>query len=157
MSETEQQHLPPPPPPPPGFVPSVRPSPYTAMIGPLYDLPGDPEHRRGFWVLDGHINNAGIIHGGMMMSFADTLLARAVGTMTGGSAVTLHMTTDFIGPAHLGDWVEGWAEVIRQTRTLVFVEGEIRTRKRLLMTAKGVFRRLARRHDRRQDRGKAPT
>ena len=135
-------------PPPPGFVLSERSSPYTAMIGPLYDLPGDPDHRRGFRVLDGHINNAGIIHGGMMMSFADTLLARAVGNSGAGPAVTLHMTTDFIGPAHLGDWVEGTATIMRQTRTLVFVEGEIRTRKRLLMTAKGVFRRLSRRRSR---------
>ncbi|MBT4486228.1 MAG: PaaI family thioesterase [Rhodospirillaceae bacterium] len=134
--------------PPPGFVPSKSSSPFTEMIGPLFDLPDDPDNRRGFRVLEGHINNAGIIHGGMMMSFADTLLARAVGNSGAGPAVTLHMTTDFIGPAHLGNWVEGSAKIIRQTRTLVFVEGEIRTRKRLLMTAKGVFRRLSRRHGR---------
>jgi acyl-coenzyme A thioesterase PaaI-like protein len=57
------------------------------------------------------------------------------------------MTTDFVGPAHLGDWVEGRANIIRRTRTLVFVEGEVFTRKRLMMTAKGVFRRLGRNHE----------
>ena len=35
----------------------------------------------------------------------------------------------------------------RTTRTLVFVEGEVYTRKRLMMTAKGVFRRLGRSHE----------
>ena len=147
--------------PPPGFVPSERRSPYTEMIGPLYDqlydLPDDPEHDsehcRGFRVLDGHLNNAGIIHGGMMMSFADTVLGRAAGSVGSGLAVTVHMTTDFLGPAHLGDWVEGTATIVRQTRTLIFVEGEIRTRKRLLMTAKGVFRRLSRRRLNRRGRG----
>ena len=145
--------------PPPGFVLSERSSPYTEMIGPLYDLhdlpdlPGDPEHCRGFRVLEGHLNNAGIIHGGMMMSFADTVLGRAAGSVGSGSAVTVHMTTDFLGPAHLGDWVEGRAKIMRQTRTLIFVEGEIRTRKRLLMTANGIFRRLSRR--RRNRRGGA--
>ena len=129
--------------PPPGFVLSERGSPYTEMIGPLYDLhdlPGDPEHCRGFRVLEGHLNNAGIIHGGMMMSFADTVLGRAAGSVGSGSAVTVHMTTDFLGPAHLGDWVEGRAKIMRQTRT----------RKRLHMTANGVFRRLSRRRQNRQ-------
>ncbi len=131
-------------PPPSGFVAASRNSPYTAMIGPLYEIPGDDQGRRGFWVLDRHINNAGIIHGGMLMSFADTLLGRAVSNSGAGMAVTLHMTTDFVGPAHLGDWIEGKAGVVRRTRTMVFVEGEIVTRKRLVMTAKGIFRRLAR-------------
>mgnify|MGYP006434541259 FL=1 len=133
--------------PPPGFVPSSRPSPYVAMIGPLFEVPDDPDNRRGFRVLEGHLNNAGIIHGGMVMSFADNLLARAVSNSGLAMAVTAHMTTDFIGPAHQGDWVEGKAHVTRTTRTLVFVEGEVYTRKRLMMTAKGVFRRLQRKRD----------
>ncbi|MDE0944511.1 MAG: PaaI family thioesterase [Alphaproteobacteria bacterium] len=133
--------------PPPDFIPSSRPSPYVGMIGPLFEVPDDPDNRRGFWVLGDHLNNAGIIHGGMVMSFADNLLARAVSNSGTGMAVTLHMTSDFIGPAHLGDWVEGKAHVTRTTRTLVFVEGEIYTRKRTMMTAKAVFRRLARKRD----------
>lgn len=134
--------------PPAGFVAASRNSPYIEMIGPLYEIPGDARNRRGFWVLRDHVNNAGIVHGGMLMSFADTLLGRAVGNSGAGMAVTVHMTTDFVGPAHLGDWVEGNAGVVRQTRTLVFVEGEIVTRKRLVMTAKGIFRRLSRRRER---------
>ncbi len=82
----------------------------------------------------------------MVMSFTDNLLARAVSNSGAGPAVTLHMTTDFVGPAHLGDWVEGRVNIVRCTRTLVFVEGEVFTRKRLMMTAKGVFRRLSRNH-----------
>jgi acyl-coenzyme A thioesterase PaaI-like protein len=30
------------------------------------------------------------------------------------------MTFDFVAPARVGDWVEGRAELIRQTRTLLF-------------------------------------
>ncbi|MDP6876224.1 MAG: PaaI family thioesterase [Alphaproteobacteria bacterium] len=135
-------------PPPPGFVAATRKSPYTALIGPFYEIPDDAEGRRGFWVSKDHINNAGIIHGGMVMSFTDNLLARAVSNSGAGPAVTLHMTTDFVGPAHLGDWVEGKARIVRTTRTLVFVEGEVSTRKHLMMTAKGVFRRLGHHHGR---------
>ena len=30
------------------------------------------------------------------------------------------MTFDFVAPARVGDWVEGRAEVVRQTRSLLF-------------------------------------
>ena len=81
------------------------------------------------------------------MSFTDNLLARTVPNSGASPAVTLHMTTDFVGPAHLGDWVEGKVNIVHRTRTLVFVEGEVFTRKLLMMTAKGVFRRQSRNHE----------
>ena len=34
--------------------------------------------------------------------------------------VTVNMTFDFVAPARVGDWVEGRAEVVRQTRSLLF-------------------------------------
>jgi acyl-coenzyme A thioesterase PaaI-like protein len=58
----------------------------------------------------------------MMMTVADL-----VGTMGGGTLVglrkflpTVSMTFDFVAPARVGDWVEGRAEVVRQTRSLLF-------------------------------------
>jgi acyl-coenzyme A thioesterase PaaI-like protein len=58
----------------------------------------------------------------MMMTVADL-----VGTMGGGTLVglrkflpTVSMTFDFVAPAKVGDWVEGRAEVVRQTRSLLF-------------------------------------
>jgi uncharacterized protein (TIGR00369 family) len=67
-------------------------------------------------------NPAGGLHGGMMMTVADL-----VGTMGGGTLVglrkflpTVSMTFDFVAPAKAGDWVEGRAEVVRQTRSLLF-------------------------------------
>ena len=67
-------------------------------------------------------NPAGGLHGGMMMTVADL-----VGTMGGGTLVglrkflpTVSMTFDFVAPAKVGDWVEGRAEVVRQTRSLLF-------------------------------------
>ena len=60
---------------------------------------------------------------------ASNVFARAdlVGTMGGGTLVgvakflpTVSMTFDFVAPAKVGDWVEGRAEVVRQTRSLLF-------------------------------------
>jgi uncharacterized protein (TIGR00369 family) len=126
---------------PAGFVTLTTQSAYSSLIGPVYDDPDQP--RRGFRVGPGHINNAGIAHGGMMMSFADLTLARGVRAANdGGPGVTVRMVSDFHGPARLGDWVEGHATVTRSTRTMIFVSAEIFASGRLIMTASGVFRRI---------------
>tara|TARA_R110002167_G_scaffold144999_2_gene335842 strand:- start:60 stop:512 length:453 start_codon:yes stop_codon:yes gene_type:complete len=125
---------------PDGFGPVEAESPYSSLIGPVYE--NAAAMSRGFRVEAKHINNAGIAHGGMLMSIADMTLARGVRDANGGPGVTVRMVSDFHGPARLGDWVEGHAKVTRMTRTMVFVSAEIVASGRLIMTATGIFRRL---------------
>ena len=104
-----------------------RPDPtFNSLIGALYAKRGEKGTRdefvMGFRVQPNMCNPAGGLHGGMMMTVADL-----VGTMGGGTLVglrkflpTVSMTFDFVAPARVGDWVEGRAEVVRQTRSLLF-------------------------------------
>jgi uncharacterized protein (TIGR00369 family) len=104
-----------------------RPNPdFNSHIGTLYCKRGAKGTRDEFVLgfrVHGHMcNPAGGLHGGMMMTVSDL-----VGTMGGGTLVglrkflpTVSMTFDFVAPAKLGDWVEGRAEVVRQTRSLLF-------------------------------------
>lgn len=104
-----------------------RPEPtFNSHIGNLYMKRGEKGSRDefvlGFRVHQHLCNPAGSLHGGMMMTAADL-----VGTMGGGALVglrkflpTVSMTCDFVAPARAGDWVEGRAEVVRQTRSLLF-------------------------------------
>ena len=132
---------------PDGFAAPTRVSAYSALVGPIFEgTTAVPQ--RGFRVQDKHINRAGIVHGGMLMSFADMVMGRAVREIGPGGGVTVRMTTDFLGPAHLGDWVAGEAKVTRTTRTLVYIDAEITANGRLILTASGIFRRLGRRHGR---------
>jgi len=132
---------------PAGFVPPRVASAYAGLVGPVYEGEGQGvEGRRGFRVTDKHINRAGIVHGGMLMSFADMVMGRGVREAGPAGGVTVRMTTDFLGPAHHGDWVEGLARVTRTTRTLLYVAAEITANGRLILTASGIFRRLRRQH-----------
>jgi len=99
---------------------------FNSHIGTLYCKRGPKGTRdefvMGFRVHRHMCNPADGLHGGMMMSVADL-----VGTMGGGTLVglrkflpTVSMTFDFVAPAKVGDWVEGRAEVVRQTRSLLF-------------------------------------
>lgn len=106
-----------------------RPDPtFNSHIGNLYAKRGAKGTRDefvlGFRVHQHMCNPAGGLHGGMMMTVADL-----VGTMGGGTLVglrkflpTVSMTFDFVAPARVGDWVEGRAEVVRQTRSLLFTD-----------------------------------
>ena len=102
---------------------------------------------RAFRVVERHTNAAGIIHGGMLTTFADIVLAQAGLREVGGPIVTVRMVSEFVAAGKLGAWVEGTARVRRRTRTLVFVEGELAASGRVLLTASGVFKIIEPRAD----------
>lgn len=124
---------------PPGFVAIPPMSGFGRAMGPWYEKPEGDKVTLGIRAEERHINRLGIIHGGMMMAFADTLLSEVGRRVTGRQSVTMRMTVDFISAAKLGDWIEGTGEVSRITRNLVFVQARIWRGKHTLMTASGVF------------------
>ncbi len=132
--------------PPEGFKPSAR-GPYTTHNGPFFHRATPETLEHAFFVLKRHCNSLGIVHGGMLSTFMDGVLANAVGRETGTASVTVHLSLDFLSMARAGDWVFGDAKVTRQTRDLVFVEGRIRVGTRDVMRANGIFKPVHRRTD----------
>ncbi len=141
---------------PPGWRERVPRGPFARLTGPFYETEEpDAPPLRAFRVEERHTNALGIVHGGMLMSFLDSVLARAVSEHARGSFVTLRMTTDFLAPARIGDWVEGHAAVTRATRSLCYVRGEARVGERRVAAADAVFRLLGRSHAERDGGGAA--
>ena len=134
------------PPPPDGFQPSAR-GPYTTHNGPMFHRVGGERVEHAFFVLRRHCNSLGIVHGGMLSTFMDGILANAVGRETGGASVTVHLSLDFLSMARAGDWVYGDGVVTRKSKDLVFVEGRIHTGTRDVMRATGIFKPVHRRSD----------
>jgi len=124
---------------PPGFVQMPPMSGFGRAMGPWYQKSDGDSFVLGIRAEERHINRLGIIHGGMMMAFADTLLSEVGRRVTGRPSVTMRMAVDFVSAAKLGDWIEGSGEVARATRNLVFVRARIWRGKHTLMTASGVF------------------
>lgn len=132
--------------PPEGFKPSAR-GPYTTHNGPMFHRRTEEGQQHAFFVLPRHCNSLGIVHGGMLSTFIDGVLAGAVGRATGGASVTIHLSLDFLAMAHAGDWVFGEAKVTRQTRDLVFVEGRVYVGERDVLRGSGVFKPMKKKID----------
>lgn len=122
--------------------------PFTTHNGPFFHRIGDDggfEH--AFYALRRHCNGMGIVHGGMLTTFLDGLLARAVVNAIESAAVTVHLSVDFLSMARAGDWVFGDARVTRRARDLVFVEGRVRVGEREVLRGSGMFKPVRRRID----------
>ena len=112
---------------PPGFHPFEAGGPFMEANGPLYLLREDEVVKFGFRVEQRHVNPMGNLHGGMMASFCDMLLPLSV--LYKEQAVgmrflpTISLQIDYLAAAPLDCWLEGEAELLRATRSLVFAQG----------------------------------
>jgi uncharacterized protein (TIGR00369 family) len=112
---------------PAGFAPWPALPGFVAVNGPLYVRRGQVPYQIGFRVEARHCNPMQICHGGMMATFCDMLLplgAHALSEAVRGRFLpTVSLQLDYLAPAPLGAWVQGEAQVLRVTRTLVFAQG----------------------------------
>jgi uncharacterized protein (TIGR00369 family) len=117
---------------------------YPALIGPfLARRDGDGGWRYGFLAEQRHLNKGGVVHGGMLMSFADDALGMTVWQSVGRRpCTTVQLSTQFVSPVRLGEFVEVRAEVLRATRTVVFVRGVVEVAGRAVVHADGVWKIL---------------
>lgn len=120
---------------------------FNHYVGPFYRLPDDDDGRvRRFAIVvaDKHMNAAGTVHGGVLMTLADMAMGQTARLATGakgGSTVSLNC--DFVGPGRLGDIVEARVRVSRQARTMLFLSAELVAGDRLLLVANGLWKVIA--------------
>jgi len=110
---------------PPGFIAIPFDIGFIGVNGPLYVNLDGPKLKLGFRVEMRHCNPMRIAHGGMMATFIDMLMPFGIihdTKMRGRFLPTIHLSQEFLAPAPLGSWVEGSAELLRQTRNLVFAQ-----------------------------------
>ena len=97
----------------------------------------------GFRVEQQHVNPVGNCHGGMLATFADTLLGITINlraeSLGGAFAPTVSLNLDFLAPAPRGSWVEGRATILRAGGKLIFIQGLIYADAMLAVRASGVF------------------
>jgi uncharacterized protein (TIGR00369 family) len=109
---------------PEGFSPFDNQGPFLEHVGPIYVNQGGGELVLGLRAEKRHANHRGSIQGGLLSTFADFALGRAIEADADDDKdrATVSLTVDFLKPARPGDWIESRARVDRVGGTLAFAD-----------------------------------
>ena len=94
----------------------------------------------GFQTDERHGNPNGVLHGGSILGFLDTILGHAVVTGAGKKCATVSLDSRFISTAAPGAWIGGRTALRKLTRSFAFVDAEAFEGDKLLVTATAIFR-----------------
>ncbi len=128
---------------PPGFEAYYHPGSFGELVGPYYhkDL-SDGGFVRAFRALEKHINQVGLVQGGMLCTFTDQLITTAL-IRAGIEAVTVNLNIGFTNPVRLGDWVEGRSEITREGGRIVWARGSLTSGGKTILTAQGLWQKVS--------------
>jgi uncharacterized protein (TIGR00369 family) len=117
--------------------------PYETMLGPFCFRVDDGRVRSAFQPRHDHLNGGGNVHGGALMSFADfSLFAIAHNALRGVRAVTLTCNSEFLSAGDNKSVIEASGEVLRETRSLIFVRGVVTQASRPLLAFSGTLKKI---------------
>jgi uncharacterized protein (TIGR00369 family) len=113
------------------------------LVGPIWRNDESGKPRFGFTVAPKHLNRSGNLHGGMLMTLADQAMAMAARQITGNKRhATIDLNIHFVDGVKLGEFVIACPEVVRATRSVVFMEAKMFVGPRLVVTTSGIWKIL---------------
>jgi uncharacterized protein (TIGR00369 family) len=119
------------------FDPVPDSGPYLEHVGPVL-ADGDV---LGLRVAAHHLNTSGMAQGGLLATLVDFAMGRAIRASADEErrAATVSLTTDFLGAAREGDFVEARTEVERLGGTLAFADCSLTVDGREIVRGRAVF------------------
>ena len=90
-----------------------------------------------------HLNRAQITHGGYICSIIDAGAGTAAHSFANGNpCVTISLDIKFMGPTRLNDEIIGRVSVQKKTRSLVFLNCILKSRKKTIASSLGIWKIL---------------
>jgi len=113
-------------------------------VGPiLYREDGD-KLWLGFIATPKHGNSRGVVQGGMIATFCDRSLAMGSRRINDNlPQATIELSIRYIDAVQLGEFVVIAPEVVRKTRSIIFMRGTATANGRIVATADGIWKSLA--------------
>ena len=88
-----------------------------------------------------HANRNGVIHGGILVAFADHTLGNVADTVADGARhATIQLNTHFLATAEPGDFLELRGEVTRSTGSMAFVRAIVSAGQKDVLAVDGIWR-----------------
>jgi uncharacterized protein (TIGR00369 family) len=126
---------------PAGFAAFEPQGPFLEHIGPVHVRDDEAGRVFGLRAEERHTNHRGTIQGGLLSTFADFALGRAIeaDAEDGKQRATVSLTVDFLRPAQPGDWIEARTRVERVGGTLSFADVSLSVGEREVVRARAVW------------------
>jgi len=119
---------------------------FIGLVGPFWTRVDGETHLYAFTAAHKHHNRRGVVQGGMLMTFADRSMGMTCWYANGKKPqATVHLDVHFVDAVQIGEFVEMHAKVVRRTRSLIFMSGELMVAERVVATANGVWKALGER------------
>ncbi len=116
---------------------------YMGLVGPIYARREATAWAYGVRADVQHLNQNGNVHGGMLVTLADSALGMIVWeAVERRPCVTVQLNTQFVSAASAGEFIEARAEIVRKTRSLVFIRGQLTVGPRIVIVADGIWKIL---------------
>lgn len=126
-----------------GWAP-LDPAGFIELVGQIYFREDGDEIRYGFVADPRFKNRRNVLHGGYLTAFADRTLALAGRRVNNsGPQATIELSVRFIDAVKIGEFVESIPEIVRKTRSVIFVRGTMIVGSRTVATADGIWRIFA--------------
>lgn len=91
-------------------------------------------------VTEESLNAIGSVHGGLLMTLADTVSGNLVANWTGRIATTAQASLNFLNPCFDSEYIYGKSKIIKEGKNLTTVDAEVTDDEgRLIATARFVF------------------
>jgi len=116
---------------------------FIGLIGPFWVRPWGDSFRYAFVAEPKHHNRRGVVQGGMLMTFADRSMGMTCWYANGRvPQATVQLDVNFVEAVKIGDFVEAHCKVVKRTKSLIFMDAELKVGERVVSTAKGLWKTL---------------
>ncbi len=116
---------------------------FRTHVGPFYRPPGEEKLGFGFLADERHGNKRGVVHGGMLATAFDVALGEACWEASKQRpCATVQLNVHYVGAVQLGEFAYVRSELVKVTRSLVFLRGTMTVGDRIVATADGVWKIL---------------
>lgn len=115
---------------------------FLGHVGPILQCLDNDQLVLGFKAEEKHRNRRDRVQGGMLMTLIDRAMGQTLREEIGEQPVaTVQLDAHFVTAAHIGDFIEARAKIVRLTRNLAFLEGQLTAGETIILTAKGIWKR----------------
>ena len=116
---------------------------FIGLVGPFWARKAGDSYEYAFLAEPKHHNRRHVVQGGMLMTFADRSMGMACWYANGKRPqATVQLDMHFVDAVQIGEFVEAHCKVVRRTRSLIFMDGELKVGDRIVATAKGLWKSL---------------